>query len=928
MKTKNVKQIFLFIIISIIGAPQSMAGLGFWSSHGPDGGQVYDIVADPITPNSFYVTTRGGVYKSIDGGINWQIVNNGITANFVLRIAHHPSVSGVVYVISNSSVFKTTDAGLNWSVSNTGLPANDRFSSIEIAPLTSDILYLGTANNGVFKSTNAGLSWSPANIGLMTTVEALKISPLDSNRVYAAVSGALSGLYESTDGGVTWTDVSPSIPAPFTLGDPVTNIEFAGFAGELYLTTYSGVYKSSDNGTTWTHSSSFFGNEIAVNPSNSNEVIISGSVGVWLTTDGGINWSQALVDFIGNNNEVSESSVVIYNPFNPTIKLAGTTSNGVYRQSSSSPQWVAQVAGMNAENIRGLAVANYPDTSSRVFAGVGDVFSPSHVSFISDDQGLSWSQNNSGLNALNFREIEVDPFTTTDRVNTHVYAVGRDTVTTTITGGLSDADGGIYKSINGGTTWMTIDNGIPLSMGPPVLSLFGTVRDISLDLSSSVGGGPAQVLYAAGSGKFTSGGMGPASTLASRIYKSIDAGATWFASDAGIAIPESTEIFPFPAAVKIVVDQSNSLNLYAATFLFGYNSASPSPTIENGVWKSTDAGTTWKHASVGLPVVGVSGTSNHSVLSLAIDPTNSSRLYASVHDPDTTESQIYKSEDSALTWSVANTGIATSDVRDILVASNGDVYAAAAGNSGNPGGVYRSQDFGATWQSMNVGLDSIVSVTQLDIDETTSNTLVYAGTEQSVHSFEIVPDGDTDGVPDITESNAPNSGDGNNDGTNDSAQNHVSSLPVIPIDTDQIRSPSGVSDYVTIDVASISGVCNTLEDVQALTGTDIPDDLNRSFDFGVVRFELVDCEQAVVTITYHGAPEFLNPSWGYRTFAPLVSGDTEFFWQDMSANVNGNSWTLNLLDGQFGDIRPNNGRILFQGGPGNYDNSIFLDSFE
>lgn len=924
MKTHQKIYSLLTLLVVIFYTTFANAGLGFWTSNGPDGGQVYDLAADPVTPDTFYATTRGGVYKSVNGGLTWQIINNGITANFVNRIAHHNSMAGIVYVASNSSVFKTIDGGLNWNVSNLGLPTSDRFTDIEISPLSSDIIYLATAIEGVYKSINGGASWSAANTGLVTLIDALKVSPTDSNRVYAA---APNGLYETLDGGLTWLDRTGLLPAPFSATSAVNNIVFAGFAGEVYVTTSSGVFKSSDNGVTWLHLDDLIGREIAVNPSNSNEIIVSGTVGVWTTTNSGVNWSQTLVDFVGNGNEVSGSSVVIYNPFNPTTTFAGTNSNGVYKKTISDPQWIPQITGMNAENIRGLAIANYPDSSSRVFAGIGDVFSPSYVSFISDDQGLTWAQNNTGLDASNFREIEVDKNTTTDRISTHLYAVGRDVPSITILGDLSDADGGIYKSINGGATWMTIDNGIPLSVGPPVSSLFGTVRDVSIDLSSSIGGGPSQVIYVAGSGRFTSNGVGPATTVASRIYKSSDAGANWIASDVGISVPDSSSTFIFPAAVKVVIDQTTPTILYAATFLTGPNLI-PAPTIENGIWKSIDAGTTWNLNSNGLPTIGAPGTSNYNVLSLAIDPITPTRLYASVHDPVTLESEIYKSEDSAATWVLANTGIATSDIRDILVASNGDAYVAAAGNSGNPGGVYRSQDFGATWQSMNVGLDSIVSVTQLDLDELGVNPLVYAGTEQSVHSFEVVPDGDSDGVPDVTEGESPNNGDGNNDGTDDSTQNHVSSFPANPIDASLTRNISGKpSEFVTIEVAAVNGSCDTLEDVHSLTNTTVPNDLHRSFDYGAVRFEIVDCTEANVTITFHGAADFVSSGWSYRIYAPTISGNTEFHWQDIPATVTNNEWTINLSDGQFGDIRPNNGRILFQGGPA-FNDLIFTNGFE
>jgi photosystem II stability/assembly factor-like uncharacterized protein len=912
---------FLSSLMVLMLSMNVSAGLGTWTSSGPEGGRIYDLVADPITPNVYYAATRGGVYKSNNGAATWNRINNGISVSFISSIVHHKSLADVVYVAGVSSVFKSTDGGLNWNNSSTGLPTNDNINNLSMAVLNPDILYLSTLVNGVYKTINGGNTWFPANTGLPARIYTVRVSPTDNNHVFAATE---NGLFDSSDGGNSWTNISAGIGAPYTLGNAVTNIQFAGFAGELYLSTFTGIYKSIDNAVSWSHQPSPIGDKINVNPSNSNEVIVSGSVGIWTTTNGGDNWSHTLTDFAGNANEVAQSNALIYDPFNPTKKLAGTDSNGIYVKTSASPTWLQSSSGMNAQTIRGLAI--HPGLSNRIYAGVGDVFSPAHVNFISTNSGATWSQSNTGLTGLNFRDIEVDPFTASTVSSTVVYAVGRDVPVTTFTGILSDADGGIYKSTDGGSNWFTIDSGIPLSSSSPTTSLFSTVRDITIDLNSSLAGAPSQTLYVAGTGRFSSDGIGGFTKIAARIYKSTDAGANWNSSDSGIAEPTTSQ-FLYPAAVKIVIDPSDSNTLYAATFLVGYDSTVPAPTIGNGIWKSIDAGVSWTLSSTGIPTIGGSGTSPLNVLSLVIDPVASNRLYASVHNPDSFSSQIYKSVDSGVSWTLANTGIATSDVRDIAIDSAGIVYAAAAGNAGNPGGVYQSKDFGATWQSFSIGLDALVNVLQIRIDESGINPILYAGTTQSVHSIELLPDGDSDGVSDTTELAAPNAGDANNDGMADSNQNNVSSLPIVAINN-KLASNKGISDYVTIEVTPISGSCANLEDVQALTGIDVPADAHRSFDYGILRFDIVDCNQATVKIIYHGATNFNDPNWAIRIYAPQISGTTEFQWQTYDASVTGNSWTFTLSDGQFGDIRPNNGRILFQGAVGLFAESIFQNGFE
>lgn len=916
----------------LLGASSLLhAAPGSWTAIGPDGGRINDLVANPVVANSFYSIARGGVYKSIDGGLSWSVANTGITSNFLACVAHHRSQPDVLYTGGNGGVMKSIDAAANWTAASSGLPATVSVTDLSLSPVAPDTVYAATIEHGVYRTTNGAANWTAANTGLVTGIDTVQVSPVNASRVYAGardIGTGLSGLFETLDGGMTWTDVSGLLPSPYSPGVLVTDVEFAGFAGEIYVVTQVGVFKSDDDGVSFSSVPQPFGERIAANPSNSNELIISGGYGLWRSSDAGASWTQTLADFAGNTSEVAVSTAIIYDPFNPARKLAGTESNGVYLQSANGAPWVLQATGMNSLTIRGLAV--HPVDTDQLYAGVGDVFSPSLVHFSSSDRGVSWTDNNSGLGALHFRDIEVDPFTAATVAGTHVYAVGRDLPALDFSGMFSDADGGIYKSTDGGVNWTTIDSGIPLNAGPPTSTLFGTVRDITLDLGSSVGGGPVQTLYVAGTGRYQDDGMGTITKLAGVIYKSTDAGASWSVSDNGIDGPSSGS-FPAPSAVKVVIDPTDSSILYAATFIGGYDPATP-PTFNNGIWKSTDAGANWVHSSVGLPTIPVVDGSEFSVLSLAIDPTQTSRLYASVHDPDTFESQIYKSEDAGASWAVANTGIATSDVRDVRVDSMGVAYAAAAGNSGNPGGVYRSTDNGLSWHSISVGLDANVSVLQLNVDESGATPVLFAGTTQSIHSYEVVPDGDVDGASNTTEGASPNAGDGNDDGLPDGEQPQVASLPATPIDAGlyghQEPFRGGADEYVTISVTPIDGNCSSLEDAQSLSDTQVPNDPPRSFDHGIMRFGIVDCEQATVELTFHGSSDFSSPDWSLRIFAPSQADPGVFAWQTLPATVQDNVWTVTLTDGLLGDLRPNNGRILFQGGPALFNESIFENSFE
>ena len=136
-------------------------------------------------------------------------------------------------------------------------------------------------------------------------------------------------------------------------------------------------------------------------------------------------------------------------------------------------------------------------------------------------------------------------------------------------------------------------------------------------------------------------------------------------------------------------------------------------TLEGGVWKSTDSGAHWSHASNGLPTAQGSFIS---IDSLAVDPVNPGIAYAGYF-----AKSFYRTTDGGSSWQSAGAGISGS-VEAIAV----DPTAAAIVLAGGSHGVYRSSDHGATF-TPTTGLDG-VPVRSLAIDAAAPLS-VLAGTD-------------------------------------------------------------------------------------------------------------------------------------------------------------------------------------------------------
>ncbi|HZZ14826.1 MAG TPA: hypothetical protein VFE08_02570, partial [Candidatus Sulfotelmatobacter sp.] len=232
------------------------------------------------------------------------------------------------------------------------------------------------------------------------------------------------------------------------------------------------------------------------------------------------------------------------------------------------------------------------------------------------------------------------------------------------------ASGGVWKTVNDGTTWT------------PLFNKEGSysIGWVTLDPND-----PSVVWVGAGesnSQRSVSYGDG--------IYRSEDGGKDW----QNLGLKKSEHIG------RVVVDPRDSRVVYVAAEgpLWG-------PGGDRGLYKSADGGKTWK------AVLTIS--ENTGVVDVAIDPSNPDVVYAAAYQrrrhvftliDGGPESAIYKSTDAGATWNKLKSGLPTVDMGRIgLAVSPADsnvVYATIEAADGK-GGIFRSDDRGANWERRN-----------------------------------------------------------------------------------------------------------------------------------------------------------------------------------------------------------------------------------
>lgn len=258
-----------------------------WRSIGPfRGGRATAVAGVASQPMVFYFgATGGGLWKTTDGGINWEPVSdNFFRTGSVGAIGLSDSDPNVVYVGMGESpirgnvshgdgVYKSTDAGKTWK--RIGLEDTRQISRIRVHPKNPDIVYVAAQGHvwgpneqrGVFRSKDGGKNWEKVLYrNEKTGASDLVIDPNNPNVIYAGLwevyrkpwtlesGGPGSGIFKSTDGGDTWTEITRNQGLPqSTIG--IVGIAVSPANSDRVWTIVEaedgGVFRSDNGGRTW-----------------------------------------------------------------------------------------------------------------------------------------------------------------------------------------------------------------------------------------------------------------------------------------------------------------------------------------------------------------------------------------------------------------------------------------------------------------------------------------------------------------------------------------------------------------------------------------------------------------------------------------------------------------------------------------------------
>lgn len=665
-----------------------------WTVQGPGniGARINVVRAHPDNPAIIYAGfSGGGLWKTTDGGAQWNPVFDGQSFLAIGDVAFDPSNPNTVYV-------------------GTGDP------NISAYPFIGD---------GLWKSTDGGRTWQHLGLKEARIISKIIVDPVNSKIIYVAAMGLPfernphRGLYKSTDGGQTWEkvlyisqeagiiDLVQSAAQPQVLyaaaWDRIRNNRESLVSGNS-----ARVWKTTDGGSTWSKLEGGLPQTpksriaLAIDPSDGNHVIAS-YVNVQLdfdtlyeTRDGGLSWKKNAASGIDPGFQGGFAwyfGKFRVNPYQPSDWwILGVVS---YRSQDGGQTWDL-VPGRNV----------HPDHHDVCFLGKESfLLATDGGLYRSTDNGDNWIKTED-IPATQFYRVAYNPFTPND-----YYGGAQDNGTVTgnaagknewvpVAGG--DGFQAVFHPVNSAIQYYEYQNGAIICSMDGGKNFIGGTSGMeetdrrSWDMPYLMSRHQPDDMYA---GTY-------------RVYASSSHPAQWKPVS-----PDLTDGIVYAARFHVIstLDESplDRYLLYVGT-------------TDGNVWRGYAHTQKWKKIDAGLPERYVS-----SVKASFNEPDRVFVAYTGYRDNDFTP-RLYRSDDRGQSWRSIAGDLPDLAINDIqLMPGHQDSLLFVA----TDGGVYATLDGGKHWERLGQGMP-VVPVYDLELQP--SQKTLFAGTHaRSIFSFPL-----------------------------------------------------------------------------------------------------------------------------------------------------------------------------------------------
>jgi photosystem II stability/assembly factor-like uncharacterized protein len=518
------------------------------------------IYLHPTNKKIIYLGTRGGVAKSIDGGETWEMLRDGFKP--LRTFGHSASVYAMAIDSKNPDIiyaclgqernfggkgsaddisgylYKSENGGKNWKeiFINKSIQ-NESFMSIVIDPSDHNVLYL-LSQTKLFTSMDKGSSWHelpdlPVKDCVYTYLSIKRDNP---NIILASYrKDAKTGIIKTSDKCKTWTETTLKFNQ--TRGGGINRIKNHPKNNNVFFANYDlgtkeegGVYITKDSGDTWQkiNKSKIIdkrlwsgwderSTDFAIDPKNPEIMAYVNDMEVYITYDGGKVWTAISSQRVpGANEKISDlwknsgldilcPKSMVVNPMNPNIIYLGYMDVGLFKTEDGGNTLSRITSGLTDSFACCNLINIDPGNPEIIYIAYGMNRNKQSI-FKSINGGKNFERvgsENSGFNDKGYiSNITIDP--TSEHDKRIIYA----SVVQIYKEDKSKFSRGIFKSVDNGNSWKSINKGLPNN------SL--AICDISLHPANS------QILFICSQNDYISD-----SKQGGYIAKSVNGGESW-----------------------------------------------------------------------------------------------------------------------------------------------------------------------------------------------------------------------------------------------------------------------------------------------------------------------------------------------------------------------------------------------------------------
>ncbi len=659
-----------------------------------------------------------------------------------------PSTNSVIeyekYLKSGYQLNKTTYdeswTNLGTNSSDGGYAGIGRINCIAFHPTDVNTFWVGSPSGGIWRTTNGGTSWTILNDNQLVLGVSDIVIPSDyatSNTIYIAtgdrdggsmwsLSGGQSadnvsiGVLKSTDGGTTWNTTGLSYAK--NLGKKVFSLVIHPSDNSmLFASTTDGVFKSTNGGTSWVQKSNYPVWRIAFKPGDPTVMygteIYSGDQYFDKSTNTGETW----IDVTFGSGADARRTELTVTPADPNIVYLLTCNlnggvNGVYKSTNSGASFTVVNAGSPA------GMLGYYTDGSGGNGGQGSydwciAVSPTDANTVFIGGITTWKSTNGGTtftantNWTSYSGYNISgvPVTHADK---HCLAYQNSSVL------FEGNDGGIYKTTNGGTSWIDLSDGLVISqiyrIGVSQTSQTTVLTGLQDNGTKLYNSGWTDVKGGDGMECIvdpTNSNYMYATYVRGQITRSINGFTNWITEvDISANIPAGQPAGQSPTGAWVtpyVMDKNSSTTLFA-----GYDR----------IWKTTNRGNNWTSASQVL-------SASDKLRSLAIAPSNSNVLYTA------DRTNMWKTTNGGSTNWTALTIPTTSLYVTYIAVKEDDPNTVWITYGGYSDGikVYESTNGGTSWTNISTGLPNLPVMCIVHYKAATNRNVLFVGTDVGVY---------------------------------------------------------------------------------------------------------------------------------------------------------------------------------------------------